>query len=142
MPWYRLCTNAKFILKGSYGCGEPKYAISYSVQKPNRPLWVNKLPRVLQRRIASAMKIFGILGLLFTMVPCWHQCKVYIKRKLRVWRAQNCNFLVSANTAPTSTVQQTTPCLAARYLVSNRNFQNFGATYRLGTVLAPMQRLC
>ena len=76
------------------------------------------------------------------MVPCLHHCKVYVKRKLRVWRAQKCNFLVSAKTAPTGTGQQTTPCLAAPYLVSNRNFQHFGATYRHGTVLAPTQRLC
>ena len=75
------------------------------------------------------------------MVPCLHQCRVYIKWKLRVWRAQKCNFLVSAKPAPTGTGQQTTLCLAAPYLVTNRNFQNFRATYRLGTRLAPMQRL-
>ena len=27
-PWYRVCTNAIFILNGSYGCEEPKNAIS------------------------------------------------------------------------------------------------------------------
>ena len=75
------------------------------------------------------------------MVPCLHQLKVYIKRKLRVRRAQKCNLLVSAKTALTGTGQQTTPCLAAPYWVSNRNFQNFGATYRHGTVFAPMQCL-
>ena len=88
-----------------------------------------------------AMKIFEILGLLFTMVPSFHQCKVYIKRKLWVWRVQKCNFLVSAKTEPAVLGQQTTPCHAAPYLVSNRNFQNFGATYRHGTVFAPMQCL-
>ena len=63
------------------------------------------------------------------MVPCLHQCRVYTKRKLRVWRAQKCNFLVSAKTTPTRTGQQNTPCLAAPYWTSNRNFQNFGATF-------------
>ena len=87
------------------------------------------------------MKIFGNLGLLFAMVPRLHHCKVYIKRKLRVWRAQKCNFLVTAKTAPTGTGKQTTPCLAAPYLASNRNFQNFGATYRHGSVFTPMQCL-
>ena len=132
-----------------------------------------------------------ISGLPIAMVPCLHQCKVYIKRKLRVWRAQKCNFLVSAKTEPTVVGQQTTlclaapfgqaieifkinvyilrrlqvwrtqkcnflvsakiaqtgtgqetaPCLAAPYLASNRNFQNFGATYRHGTVFAPKQCL-
>ena len=75
------------------------------------------------------------------MVPCLHQCNVYIVRKLRVWRAQKCNFLVSAKTAPTSKGQQTTPCLAAPYWARNKNFQNFGATYRHGTVFAPKQCL-
>ena len=75
------------------------------------------------------------------MLPCLHQCNVFIIRKLRVWRAQKCNFLDSAKTAPTCTGQQTTPCLAAPYLASNRNFQNFGTTYRHGTVFTPMQCL-
>ena len=95
----------------------------------------------LAARIWQAIEIFKILGLLFAMVPCLQQCKVYIKRKLWVWRAQKCNFLVSAKTAPTVVGQQTTPCLAAQYWVSNRNFQNFGATYRHGTMFAPMQCL-
>ena len=111
------------------------------MQKPHLPLRVHKLPRVLQLYIAPAMKIFGILGILFTMVPCLRQCKVYIKRKLRVWRAPKCNFLVGAKTAPTSTSQQTTLCLAATYCACNRNFRNFGATYRHGTEFAPMQCL-
>ena len=110
-------------------------------KKPYRLVRVNKLPRVFQHRIAPAMKIFGILGLLSTMVPCLNQCKDYIKRKLRVWRAQKCNFLVSAKTKPTVMGQQTTPCLGAPYWATNRNFQNFGATFRHGTVFAPMQRL-
>ena len=111
------------------------------MQKPNRPLWINKLPRVLQRRIGQAIEIFKISGLPIVMVPCLHRCNVYIVRKLRVWRAQKCNFLVSAKTAPTVTDQQTTPCFAAPFLASNRNFENFAATNRHGTVFAPMQCL-
>ena len=33
-----------------------------------------------------------------TMVPCLHQGNVYIKRKLRVWRAKKCIPLVGAET--------------------------------------------
>ena len=87
----------------------------------------------------ASNEIFEILGILFPMVPCLHKCKVYIKRRLRVWRAHKCNFLASAKTVPTGTGQQTTPCFAASYWARNRNFQNFGATYRHGTVFAPMQ---
>ena len=71
-------TNAKFILKGSYGCGEPKMQFPSRVQKPHRPVRVNKLPRVLQRRIGQAIEIFKISGLPIDMVPCLHQCNVYM----------------------------------------------------------------
>ena len=111
------------------------------MQKPHRPFWVNKLPRVMQRHIGPAIEIFGISGLPFAMVPGLHQCNVCIKTKLRVWRAQKCNFLVSAKTTPTVLGQQTTPCLAAPYWARNKNSQNFGATYRHGTEFAPMQCL-
>ena len=87
------------------------------------------------------MKIFGILGLLFTMVPCLHQWKVNIIRKLRVWRVQKCNFLVCAKTKLAVIGQQTTPCPAEPYWASNKNFQNFWATYQHGTVFAPIQCL-
>ena len=90
--------------------------------------------------LASNRK-FQNSGLPIAMVPCLHQCNVYIKRKLRVWRSQKCNFLVSAKTAPTGTGKQTTPCLASPCLARNRNFQNFGAIYRHGTVLELMQCL-
>ena len=109
------------------------------MQKPNRPLRVNKLPHVLQRRIGQAIEIFRISGLPIDMVPCLHQCNVYVVRKLQVWRAQKFNFVVSAKSTPTGTGQQTAPCLAALYWASNRKFSNFGSTYRHGSVLAPMQ---
>ena len=108
-------------------------------KKPHRPVRVNKLPRVLQRRIVQAIENFKILGLPIDMVPCLHQCNVYIVRKLRVWRAKKYNFLVSAKTALTGTGQQPTPCLAVPYWVRNRNFQNFGATFCYGIVFAQMQ---
>ena len=58
-----------------------------------------------------------------------------------MWRAQKCNFLVSAKTVPTGTGQQTTQCHVAPYRASNENFRNFGATFYHGTVFAPMQSL-
>ena len=58
-----------------------------------------------------------------------------------MWRAQKCNFLVSAKTAPTGTGQQTIPCIAAPYWASNRNFQNFGDSYRYGSAFAPKECL-
>ena len=40
------------------------------------------------------------LDLPIAMVPCLHQDNDYIKRKLRVCRAQKCNLLVCAKTVP------------------------------------------
>ena len=87
------------------------------------------------------LKFSKFWGLHFAMVPCLQQCKFYIKRKLRVWRNQKCNFLVSAKTAPTDTGQQTTPCHVVPYRVSNENFWNFVATFYHGIVFALMQSL-
>ena len=197
--------RCKCILKGSYGCGEPKNAVSLSVQlphrlvpscklprvmqrhvgpvmeifriwglpiaiipclhqsnvyikrklrvwriqnlnfllvqRPHRPVPCCKLPHVMQHHVGPAKEIFGISGLPIAMVPCLHQCNVYLKRKLRVWRTQKCNFLVCAKTALTGTDQQTTSYHAAPYWASNGNYRNFGATYHHGTLFAPMQCL-
>ena len=104
--------------------------------KLNRPLVVNKLPRVLQRRIWQAIEIFKTSGLPIDMLPCLHQCNAYIVRKLRVWRAQNSNFLVSAKTAPTGMGQHTTPCLAAPYWARNEKFSKFWGYF------LPWYRVC
>ena len=67
LPWYRVCTNAMFILKGSYGCGEPKNSIFQSMQKPHRPVRVNKLAPVSCSAVfGKQQKIFKISGLLYT----------------------------------------------------------------------------
>ena len=198
--------QCKVYIKRKLWVWRAQNAISYPVQKLHRLVPSCKLPRVMQCHIEPAIKIFGLLGLPIAMVLCLHQRNVYIKRKLRVWRAQNCHFLVGANTAPTGMGQQTTPCHTAPYWASkwkflefrvylspwyrvytnaafilkgsygcgepknvislsaqrshrpvlsckpprvmqrhigpaNGNFWNFGATYRHGTVFAPMQCL-
>ena len=61
------------------------------------------------------MEICGSSGPPIVMVPCVHQINVYIKRKLRVWGIQKCNFLVGAKTVPTSLGLQTTSCHAESY---------------------------
>ena len=98
------------------------------MQKPHRPVRVNKLSRVLHRRIGQAIEIFETSGIPIAMVPCLHQCNVYIVRKVRVWRAQKCYLLVSAKTASTGRGQQTTPCHSAEYLASSENFRYFWVT--------------
>ena len=61
------------------------------------------------------MEICENSGLPIPMVPHLHQSKGYIKRKLRVWRAQKCNALVSAETVLTSAGPQTTPFHGRQY---------------------------
>ena len=64
------------------------------------------------------------------MVPCLHQDNIYIKRKLRVWRAQKCISLVGGNSP--NVLQDR---------VGNGNLRKLGWTYRHGTVFAPRQYL-
>ena len=48
------------------------------------------------------------------MVPCLHQCKVYMKRKLRVCRAQKCSpsFSAKSQLRTTGLQKKTVPCSA------------------------------
>ena len=63
-PWYRVCTKAMFISKGSYGCGEPKNVIASSVQQTHWPLRSCKLHGFMHRRIYETMEICEISGYL------------------------------------------------------------------------------
>ena len=76
------------------------------VQIPHRPVRARKLPMFRTLRIGPPTENDGNSGEPIAMVPCLHQGNVAIKRKLRIWRAQKCNLLVGANTAPTSTGRQ------------------------------------
>ena len=73
------------------------------------------------------------------MVPCLHQGKDYIKRKLRVCRAQNCNLLVGAKTVPPGTVRQSTAFHTAPYIADNGNLRILRLDNRHDTVLALRQ---
>ena len=65
-----------------------------------------------------------------------------MKRKLRVWRAQKCNAIVSAETVLNSVGPQITPFYGGQYkMANNGNMQNFGPTNLHGTAFAPKQWL-
>ena len=76
-----------------------------------------------------------------TLVPCLHQGNIYIKRKLRVWRAQKCISLVGAKSPLTCAGLKTTPSQSSRYGVGNGNLRKLGWTYRHCTVFARRQYL-
>ena len=93
-PWYRVCTKAMVILKGSYGHGEFKNEFPQSVQIPYLPLRGRKLPRFMGCSIGNRMEIFETSTLPIPMVPRLHQSNGYIKRKLQAWRVHKCIALV------------------------------------------------
>ena len=111
------------------------------MQKLNLPLQACTLPRFMESSIGPRMEICINSGLPITMLPCFRQSNVYIKRKLRVWRARKCSPLVGAETEPTSMGLQTTLVHGGKYRGENGNLCIFGSTYRHGTVFAPKQYL-
>ena len=91
--------------------------------------------------IGPRMEICEISGLPKAMVSRLHQSNGYIKRKLRVWRAQKCNALVGTETALTYAGSQTTPFHWGEYSAENGNIRNFGPTNSHGTAVTPKQQL-
>ena len=75
------------------------------------------------------------------MVQCLHQNKIYMKRKLRVWRPQKCIPIVGTKTPLTCTGCQTTPYQGMRYRAGNGNLRQLGWTYGHGPMFAPRQYL-
>ena len=88
------------------------------MQKPDLRLRAGKLCILKQCRIWPTLEICGSTGPPIPSVPCLHQINVYIKRKLRVWGTQKCNFLIGAETGPTVTGRQTTFSQAMPYMAN------------------------
>ena len=81
-PWYRVCTNAMAISKGSYGHGEFKNVLPYSVQISHLPVRGRKLHRVMGGSTRSTKEICETSGLPIPMVLRLHQCNGYIKKEV------------------------------------------------------------
>ena len=69
----------------------------------------------------TGMEICETSDLLIPMVPHLHQSNGYIKRKVRVWRAQKYIALVGAETVLTSARPLTTPFHGGQYEFGNGN---------------------
>ena len=78
------------------------------MQKPYLPVRDRKLTRFIGDRTWPRMEICKISGLQFPMAPHLHQSNGYIRRKVRVWRAQEYNALVGEETVLSSAGPQTT----------------------------------
>ena len=113
----------------------------FYVQKAHFAVRTCKEPRFMQPRIGPTVQLCRNSGLPIAMVPCLHQSNVYIKRKLRVCRAQKCNPCFGAKSSHRSTGLQGTLFHAALYRADSTNLLEFGATYPHGTMFAQMQCL-
>ena len=129
------------ISKGREENGEPKNVILVSVQKSHFAVQTFKEPGFMQCRVGPTVQICWNSGLPFAMVMCLHQCNVYIKRKLRERRGKKCNPWFRSKSPLRSTGLQIIRFHAASYRADSTNFQEFGATFRHGTMFEPMQCL-
>ena len=136
--WYRVCTKAMVMSKGSYGHGEFKNVLPQSVQIPYLPVRGRKLPRFIGGIIEPRMEVCETSALPIPIVPHLHQSN-RLKRKLRAWRVQKCIALVGADTVLTSSWPPTTPFHGWYYRAQNGNMRNFGPTNPHGTAFAPKQ---
>ena len=100
---------------------------------------VCKIPRFMSGSIGSRMEICETSGIPIPMVPLLYHSKGYIKRKLRIWRAQKCIALVGEETVLTSARLQTTKFHGGQYRDRNGNMRNFGPTNPHGTAFASKQ---
>ena len=130
-----------FISKGNLQVWRNQKCIAVVRGTTPHPVWVCKLPRFMGGSIRPGIEICKVSGLQIPMVPHLHQSNCYIKRKIRVWIAQKCFALVSAETVLTSAGQQTTPFNGGQYGAGNGNMRNFGPSYPHCTVFAPKQWL-
>ena len=73
------------------------------------------------------------------MEPCLHQGNISTKRKLRVWRDQNCILLVGAITPLTCASHQNNQSRGRQYRAQNGKLGKLGLTYGHGTVFAPRE---
>ena len=94
------------------------------------------------------MEIYEISGLPIPMVLRLHYSNGYIKRKLRVWRAQKCNALVGAETVLSSAGPQTSSFHGEQNRVENRSLCKFNCfsswkttTYLCGSANYPASRV-
>ena len=111
------------------------------MQLPHLTVRAVKIPRLkggsIGPRTESCINCDGPIS----MLPCFHQGNIYIKRKLQVWRDQKCIPLVRAITPLNCAGRHNTPSRGRQYRAQNGKFGKLERTYGLGTVFAPRKYL-
>ena len=101
------------------------------------PVQAVKLPQLKGVGIGMRTETCVNWGAPIAMIPSLHQGNIYIKRTLRVWRAQKCIPQVGVKSPLTCAGRQTTPTQGSRYRDENGNLRKFRWTLRHGTLFQP-----
>ena len=107
------------------------------MQIPHRPVRINKLPRVKQRRVGEGIEIFEISRLPINMAPVCTKA-MFILQGCYGCGETKIQFPSQCKNR-TDRYGSTTLCLAAPYRASNESFRNFRDTFRHGTVFTLMK---
>ena len=129
------------ISKGSYVYGELKNVLYCSVQKMHIQVRGQKIPRYMGGRIGVIMEKCETSCTPIPMVPRLDQSYGYIKGKLRVWRAQNCNALVGAENTLISVGPKNSFLHGMQHRSDDGKMRNLMHPNPNGTALAPKQWL-
>ena len=111
------------------------------MQKTYLPVRGCKVPRFMRGSIGPTMEICETLCLPIPMVPRLHKSNGYIKRKLRIWRAQKCIALVCAQNVPTTALLYNIRFQGVQHMTKDENMRNFVPTNLHGTAFVPKQWL-
>ena len=110
------------------------------MQKAHFAVRACKRPVFIHRRIGLSVKICGNSGLPCTVVPCLHQCNLYMKRKLPEWRTQKCYPCFGAESPLRSTGLLTTGFHASPFMAVLAC--KFAETRRIPFTVVPWLHQC
>ena len=96
-----------------------------------------KIPRIEGDSIRPITESCINCDALISMVWCFHQGNIYMKRKLRVWRDQKYIPLVGGITPLNCAGRHNTPSRGRQYRAQKGKFGKLGLTYGHVTVFAP-----
>ena len=100
-----------------------------------------KIPCLKGGRIGHSTEICINCDGPISMVPCFNQGNIYIKRKLQVWTDQKCIPFVGEITPLNLADRHNTPSRGRQYRTQNGKFGKLGRTYGHGIVFAPRKYL-
>ena len=130
------------VSNGSYGHGEPKNVIAFSMQGTYRWLRASKVPGFMQRRIGPTMEILGNSGPPISMVPYLPKIMMISKRSYGNGEPKNIS-LCRCKKPTASCGHANLPGFMQHWIGPTMEFLGkFDATYLDDKVFAPKQWWC